>query len=87
MLKPLLAVLLLLSRVAPAGSYAWPDKPLRVIVAFPPGGMIDVFARIFQARLVEGLGQPVVIDNRRARAARSRRRWSRSRRPTDTRCC
>ena len=64
MLKPLLAVLLLLSCVAPAGSYAWPDKPLRVIVAFPPGGMIDVFARIFQARLAEGLGQPVIIDNR-----------------------
>ena len=64
MLKPLLAVLLLLSCVAPAGSYAWPDKPLRAIVAFPPGGMIDVFARIFQARLVEGLGQPVVIDDR-----------------------
>ena len=64
MLKPLLAALLLLSGVAPAGSYAWPDKPLRVIVAFPPGGMIDVFARIFQARLVEGLGQPVIIDNR-----------------------
>jgi tripartite-type tricarboxylate transporter receptor subunit TctC len=64
MLKPLLAVLLLLSCVAPATAYAWPDKPLRVIVAFPPGGMIDVFARIFQARLVEGLGQPVVVDNR-----------------------
>jgi tripartite-type tricarboxylate transporter receptor subunit TctC len=42
----------------------WPDKPLRVIVPFVPGGPPDVVARLIQPRLSELLGQPVVVDNR-----------------------
>jgi tripartite-type tricarboxylate transporter receptor subunit TctC len=64
MARLLLTFSILFASLAPLPGYSWPDKPLRVIVAFPPGGMIDVFARTFQARLVEGFGQPVVVENR-----------------------
>ncbi|WP_431282550.1 tripartite tricarboxylate transporter substrate-binding protein [Humitalea sp. 24SJ18S-53] len=43
---------------------AWPDRPLRLVVPWPPGGSTDTIARIFQARLGEVLGKPVVIENR-----------------------
>jgi len=42
----------------------WPERPVRLVVPFPPGGSTDTIARIFQARLGEALGKPVVIDNR-----------------------
>src|SRR5260221_7284050 len=53
---------LLLAGGAAAQSY--PDKPLRLIVPFPPGGSNDVVARVIGAQLGERLGQTVVIDNR-----------------------
>ncbi|MDO9707411.1 Bug family tripartite tricarboxylate transporter substrate binding protein [Paracraurococcus lichenis] len=43
---------------------AWPDRPVRIIVPFPPGGSTDTIARIFQPKLSAVLGQSVVIDNR-----------------------
>jgi len=43
---------------------AWPDKPIRLIVPWPPGGSTDAVARIFQQRLGEVLGKPVIIENR-----------------------
>lgn len=43
---------------------AWPDKPVRVVVPWAPGGSTDAVARIIQQRLSERLGQPVVIENR-----------------------
>jgi tripartite-type tricarboxylate transporter receptor subunit TctC len=42
----------------------WPDRPLRLIVPWAPGGSTDTVARIFQPRLQEVLGKPVVIENR-----------------------
>jgi tripartite-type tricarboxylate transporter receptor subunit TctC len=43
---------------------AWPDRPLRLVVPWPPGGSTDIVARAFQPRLQEILGRPVAIENR-----------------------
>ncbi len=53
-----------LALAAPASAQTWPEKPVRLVVAFAPGGLIDTFARTLQPRLVEGLGQPLIIENR-----------------------
>ena len=47
-----------------AQAQAYPNRPVRVIDAFPAGGAGDVIARIMAPRLTEVLGQPVVVENR-----------------------
>ena len=42
----------------------WPAKPIRIVVAYPPGGVSDVVARALAERLTGTLGTPVVVDNR-----------------------
>ncbi len=43
---------------------AWPDRPMRWIVGYPPGGASDTFARLIAAQMAPALGQSVVVENR-----------------------
>ena len=43
---------------------AWPDKPVRIVVAYPPGGGIDVMARQIAEKLTAQWGQSVLVENR-----------------------
>lgn len=58
------AVLSLFAVAAPAIAQNYPAKPIRYIIAFPPGGSNDILARIIGARMTELMGQTVIIDNR-----------------------
>jgi tripartite-type tricarboxylate transporter receptor subunit TctC len=61
------AILLLAAACAlalPATAQEYPQKPVRMIVGFPPGGATDLVARIIQPKLSAGLGKQVIVDNR-----------------------
>ena len=59
------AASLVATRVSLAQSPPWaPTRPVRIIVAFPPGGLTDTSARLLAPRFSEWLGQPVIVDNR-----------------------
>ena len=51
-------------RIGRAATAAWPARPLRLVVTFPPGGASDIAARLIAPALAEQLGQPVVIENK-----------------------
>lgn len=56
--------LVALSGAAHVGAQAYPAKPIKLIVGFPPGGGSDTLARITAAALTQRLGQTVVVDNK-----------------------
>jgi tripartite-type tricarboxylate transporter receptor subunit TctC len=60
----LLACSLALACVAPANAQPFPNKPVRIVVPFPPGGPSDYAARVISAKLPEQFGQQVIVDNR-----------------------
>ncbi len=55
---------ILAAEFSAAQTEGYPNKPVRLIVAFPPGGSVDVVARLVAPGLSQSLGQPVVVDNR-----------------------
>src|SRR6266850_817605 len=61
-MKDILFALLFVASAATAQE--WPGKPVRWVVPFPPGGSLDIVSRMMQNRVAEGLGQPIVIENR-----------------------
>lgn len=64
--RALLALALGAVAVLPAAhaQSAWPNKPIKVVVNFPPGGAADTIARAISQPLQDALGQPVLIENR-----------------------
>ena len=49
---------------ASAAAAAYPERPVTLVVTYPPGGTVDVVARLLGPKLAEKLGQAVVIENR-----------------------
>src|SRR5438067_2076303 len=47
-----------------AGGQSYPAKPIHLLVAFPPGGPVDIIARLVGPKISDALGQPVVIENK-----------------------
>lgn len=64
--KLLTAAIPLLATMAAPASFAqtYPAKSIRLIVPYPPGGPLDAVARLLADKMKEGLGQPVIVDNK-----------------------
>jgi tripartite-type tricarboxylate transporter receptor subunit TctC len=63
-MRRLLTTLLLATATFTAAAQGWPAKPIRLIVAYPPGGVSDVVARTLADRMSPALGVPVVVENK-----------------------
>ncbi|HSV83953.1 MAG TPA: tripartite tricarboxylate transporter substrate binding protein [Ramlibacter sp.] len=58
------AAALLLAALAPAAHAEYPDRPIKAVVPFPPGGGTDIFGRLVGQHLSQALGQSLVVENR-----------------------
>ena len=61
-----LLLVLLISTLTPnfAWAQSWPQKPIRMVIPYPPGGPTGVMGRLVATKLPERLGQPVIVDNK-----------------------
>src|SRR6266480_3465518 len=57
-------VLALFALAAPATAESYPDRVVRIVNPYPPGGSVDVMARILAQKLTGALGQQVIVENR-----------------------
>ena len=64
LMKTLLPLVLGVATAASAMAQAWPTKPVRVVIPFPPGGTLDTVGRLLAQKLGEQTGQTFVIDNK-----------------------
>jgi tripartite-type tricarboxylate transporter receptor subunit TctC len=62
--RNLLAMPFALAAARATAQPPWPDRPIRALVPFPPGGTTDIPARLVAARWADFLGQPVIVENR-----------------------
>ena len=62
--RMLIAALALVALTANAVAQDWPNRPIRLIVGYPPGGAVDLIGRLYAQGLSTRLGQPVVVENR-----------------------
>lgn len=60
----LLAASLILSAIAPVALAQYPNKPIRLVLQFPAGGLADAVCRVLAPPMSQQLGQPVLVDNR-----------------------
>jgi tripartite-type tricarboxylate transporter receptor subunit TctC len=65
MTMPMMRTVIAAAVLAASSAFAaWPEKPIKVLIGYAPGGSTDVVARLLSQKLSEKLGQPIVIENK-----------------------
>ena len=72
---------------APAEAQTYPDRVVRIVNPYPPGGSVDITARILAQKLAENTGQHFIVENRTGAGGNTGATGSRNRHRTATRCC
>jgi tripartite-type tricarboxylate transporter receptor subunit TctC len=62
--RALLVSVLSLAAIQVAHAQSWPNRPIRIVAPFAPGGSTDITARLLAQRMQQALGQPVIVENR-----------------------